>query len=130
MGNKALELTQILIAEPENELLTLFRQYLSSLGVKTETASSGHEAVEQFHNSEENERPYDVIVLDTHLENPSGLDIAKRIRSQKPDQKVVLVTTTPKENLQQECLKTAGIKDKDILMMPFRMSKLRSVLND
>jgi DNA-binding response OmpR family regulator len=92
--------------------------------VKAETFRSGHEAIEQFLRSEETQRPYDVIVLDTHLQNPSGLGNAKRIRSQKPDQKLVLITTTPKENLQQEGLKTAGIKDRDILTMPFRMSKL------
>ena len=130
MDNKVLEQLQILIAESESDLLTLFREYLSSLGMKTETASSGHEAIEQFVTSEENERPYDAIVLDTHLLNPSGLDIAKRIRSQKPDQKLVLITTSPKENLQQECLKTAGILDKDILTIPFRMSKLESVLKN
>jgi two-component system OmpR family response regulator len=130
MSNKALEQTQILIAESENELLTLFREYLSTLGMKAETVRSGHEAIEQFLRSEETQRPYDVIVLDTHLQNPSGLDIAKRIRSQKPDQKLILITTTPKENLQQQCLKTAGIKDRDILTMPFRMSKLVSVLKD
>ncbi len=130
MDNKVLEQRQILIAESENELLTLFREYLSSLGIKVQTAGSGQEAIEQFLNSEANQRPYDVIVLDTHLQNPSGLDIAKRIRSQKPDQKVVLVTTTPKENLQQECLKTAGIKDRDILTIPFSMSKLVSTIKD
>ncbi len=128
--NKVKEQLQILIAESESDLLTLFREYLSSLGMKIETASSGHEAIEQFVTSEENERPYDAIVLDTHLLNPSGLDIAKRIRSQKPNQKLVLVTTTPKENLQQECLKTAGILDKDILTIPFRMSKLIRVLKN
>ncbi len=128
MDNKVLEQRHILIAESENELLTLFREYLSSLGIKIQTAGSGQEAIEQFLNSEANQRPYDVIVLDTHLQNPSGLDIAKRIRSQKPDQRVVLITTTPKENLQQECLKTAGIKDRDILTIPFSMSKLLSTI--
>ena len=128
--NKVKEQLQILIAESESDLLTLFREYLSSLGIKTETACSGHEAMEQFLNSEENERSYDAIVLDTHLLNPSGLDIAKRIHAQKPNQKLVLITTTPKENLQQECLKTAGILDMDILTIPFRMSKLGSLLKD
>ena len=124
MGNKELERSQILIAESENDLLTLFRDYLSSLGAKTETARSGHEAIEQFLNSEKNERPYDVIVLDTHLLNPSGLDIAKRIRSQKPNQKLVLITTSPKEYLPSECLEIAGINDRDILTMSFRMTHL------
>jgi CheY-like chemotaxis protein len=130
MGNKELERSQILIAESENDLLTLFRDYLSSLGAKTETARSGHEAIEQFLNSEKNERPYDVIVLDTHLLNPSGLDIAKRIRSQKPNQKLVLITTSPKEYLPSECLAVAGIKDKDIFTMPFRMTQLGTVLKN
>ncbi len=121
--NKVKEQLLILIAESESDLLTLFREYLSLVGMKTETASSGHEAIEQFVTSEGNDMPFDAIVLDTHLLNPSGLDIAKRIRSQKPDQKLVLITTSPKENLQQECLKTAGILDKDILTIPFRMSK-------
>ena len=103
--NKVKEQLQILIAESESDLLTLFREYLSSSGMKTETACSGHEAMEQFLNSEENERPYDAIVLDTHLSNPSGLDIAKRIRSQKPDQKLVLITTTPKEKFKARVLK-------------------------
>ena len=130
MGNKGLEQSQILIAESEIDLLTLFREYLSSLGAKTEIASSGHEAIEQFLNREENERPYDVIVLDTHLLNPSGLDIAKRIRSQKPNQKLVLITTSPKEYLPSECLESSGIKDKDILTMPFRMTQLGIVLKN
>ena len=121
--NKVKEQLLILIAESESDLLTLFREYLSLVGMKTETASSGHEAIEQFVTSEGNDMPFDAIVLDTHLLNPSGLDIAKRIRSQKPDQKLVLITTSPKENLQQECLKNAGILDKDILTIPFRMSK-------
>ena len=60
MGNIELEQSQILIAESELDLLTLFREYLSSLGAKTETASNGHEAIEQFVSSEEMERPYDV----------------------------------------------------------------------
>lgn len=130
MENKELEQTQILIAESESELLVLFREYLSSLGMKTQTASSGQEAIEYFLEGQKNERPYDAIVVDTHLSHPSGLDVAKRIRSEKPDHKLVLVTTTPKENLQPECLKTAGIMDRNILTMPFRMSILASVLKN
>ena len=101
---------------------------MSSLGIKTETASSGHEAIYQFLKSKENKNHYDAVVLDTHLYSPSGLEVAKKIHSQKPDQKIVLVTTTPKENLKQECLKTAEIKDDNILTMPFKLSRLASVL--
>ena len=90
---------KILIAEPENELLFLFKTCLSSFGVLIDTADSGNEAMARFQSSKEVGRPYDTVVLDTHLGNPSGLDVAKTIRSDKPDQKLVLVTTTPREYL-------------------------------
>ena len=129
MLNKEKEQIQILIAESESELLLLFRDYLSSLGMKTETVSIGHQAIKLFHKSKENKRPYDAIVLDTHLYFPSGLDVAKKIHLEKPDQKLVLVTTTPKEYLSKECLETAGITDRDILTMPFKLSKLEVLKN-
>jgi CheY-like chemotaxis protein len=119
---------QIMIGVSESELLLLFKAYLSSLGMRVVTARGGQEVIDQFVNREENGLPYDFIVLDTHLLSPSGLDVAQRIHSEKPDQNMVLVTTTPKENLRQECLKTAGIKDKDILIMPFKLSRLRAAL--
>jgi two-component system, OmpR family, response regulator len=130
MDNKESEQLQILIAESDSDLLTLFKEYLSSLGVKTETATSGQEAIEQFLKSKENKRPYNAIVLDTHLQNPSGLDVAKKIRSEKPDQKVVIITTMPRKYLPEEYLKNARIEDKYILSIPFNLSKLANVLKN
>lgn len=121
---------QILIAESDKELQLLFSTYLSSLGMSTETASSGQETLDYFLQSKEKQMPYDAILLDTHLFNPSGFEIAKRIRSEKPDQKLVLVTTTPKERLPAECLKTTAIKDIDVLTMPFKLTKLATVLRN
>jgi len=43
---------------------------------------------------------------------------------------LVVVTTTPIENLPAECLETAEIKEKDILTMPFKLSKLEKVLRN
>lgn len=108
----------------------LFRTCLSSLGIYTETANTGNEAIDRFLESKKKGKLYDAILLDTHLFSPSGLDVAKIIRSDKPDQKLVLVTTTPKEYLSSECLKTAQIKETDILMMPFRLSKLVKVIEE
>ena len=121
---------QILIAESDNELVSLFETYLYLLGIKPDIASSGEKALDCFFDSKKKDRPYDAIILDTHLPNPSGFEVAKKIRNEKPDQKIVLVTTTPKEYLSTECLETARIKDEDILTMPFRISKLGHVLKN
>ena len=127
---KELDKKEILIAEAEDELHWLSSTYMSSLGMNAEIANSGEKAMDCFFGSMKKNRPYDAIILDTHLSNPSGLDVAKRIRREKPDQKLVIVTTSPKEYLPSECLQTAGIKDKDILTMPFRISKLGHVLKN
>jgi two-component system, OmpR family, response regulator len=122
--------TKILIGEADNDLLMLFRDYFSALGMTSVTAGSGRETLDWFIASQRKERPYDFIMLDTHLSNPSGLEIAKRIRREKPDQKLVMITTTPKENLPQECLKIARLEEKDIFTIPFKLSKLLEVLEN
>lgn len=119
-----------MIAEAEGDLALLFEACFSSLGIITETSNTGVKTLDCFFECKKNDRPYDTIILDTHLSNPKGLDIAKRIRSEEPNQKLILVTTTPRVYLPQRCLKIAGIKDKDILIMPFRMSMLVSILKN
>jgi two-component system, OmpR family, response regulator len=130
LSRNELEQKQILISESEKELGSLFETYLSSLGINAKIANSGEKTMDRFFNSKKKDKPFDTILLDTHLSDPSGLDIAKRIRREKPHQKLVIVTTTPKEYLPSECLKIAGINEKDILTMPFRLSKLMNVLKN
>lgn len=125
-----LKQAQILIVEAEKELCALFSDYLSSLGMNADATDRGDEALDRVLDRKEKERPYDAIIVDTHLQNSNGIDVAKRIRSEKPEQKMILVTTTPMENLPADCLETAGFKENDILTMPFKMSKLASKLKN
>jgi CheY-like chemotaxis protein len=90
--------------------------------MKTETTNNGERALNCFLDHKTKGWQYEAILIDTHLSNLSGLDVAKRIKTEKPDQKLVLVTTTSRECLSSDCLKTVGIRDNDILIMPFKMS--------
>ena len=119
-----------MIAESEKESGSLFEIYLSSLGMTTETANSGGIALDCFLIAKRRKDNIDAIVLDTHIVYPRGLEAAKRICFEDPDQKLVIFTTTPYHYLPKDCLKTAGIKDKDDLAMPFRMSELMTVLKN
>jgi DNA-binding response OmpR family regulator len=98
--------------------------------MNTEITNNGEKTMNYFFSSIKKNMPYDAIILDTHLSNPAGLDVAKRIRREKPDQKLVIVTTSPKEYLPSECLKTARVKDEEILTIPFRMSELGTALKN
>lgn len=125
---KEFELAHILIAEPEPDILSLFKTFLETLGVRSVTVTDGEAALEIFLEKENKGRPYDVVVLDTHLKDLGGLDLAKMIHDISPTQRIIMVTTTPKEYLSENVLRSAMINEEDILIMPFRLSDLISRL--
>lgn len=125
---KEFEPAHILIAEPEPDILTLFKTFLETLGVRSATVADGEAALEFFLEKENKGRPYDVVVLDTHLKGLNGLDLAKMIHDISPTQRIIMVTTTPKEFLPKNALKSAMIEEGDILTMPFRLSDFISKL--
>ena len=125
---KEFEPANILIAEPEPDILTLFKTFLETLGVRSATAADGEAALEFFLEKENKGKPYDVVVLDTHLKGLNGLDLAKMMHDISPTQRIIMVTTTPKEYLSKNVLKSAMIEGGDILTMPFRLSDFISKL--
>ena len=126
--SKEFEPAQILIAEPEPDILSLFKTFLETLGVRSATVADSEAALEVFLEKENKGRPYDVVVLDTHLKGFGGLDLAKKIHDISPTQRIFMVTTTPIEYLPKNVLSSAMIDEKDILTMPFRLSDFISRL--
>lgn len=125
---KLLQQSRILIAESEPEICTLFKNYLDSMGAESVTVDSGDSAIDIFLRDKEEGKDYHAIILDTHLKGTMGLDTAKKIRECNSDQKIIIVTTNPKESLIEDVLKSTGIDNKNILVMPFRLSELISVI--
>jgi two-component system, OmpR family, response regulator len=122
--------SRILIAEPEPDILSLFKAFLEKLGVRSVTVADGETALKVFLEKENKGRPYDVVILDTHLKGLGGLDLAKMIHDISPTQRIIMVTTTPMESLPKNVLKSAMIDEADILTMPFRLSDFISRLKE
>lgn len=120
---------RILIVESDEDIRLLFKTYLESAGAKSITADNGDKALSIFQRDKNNGRNYDVVLIDTHLKGRRGLDVAKKIYIRSPNQRIVLLTTYMKEELSQAALDSAAIADKDILVMPFKLAQLRTVLN-
>lgn len=119
---------RILIVESDADIRLLFKTYLESAGAKSITADNGDKALSIFQRDKNNGRNYDVVLIDTHLKGRRGLDVAKKIYIRSPNQRIVLLTTYMKEELSQAALDSAAIADKDILVMPFKLAQLRTVL--
>ena len=128
LRRKELEQARFLIAESEKELQSLFKAYLDLIGAESEIVDDGNRALSTFLQNKNEGKNYDAVVVDTHLKGKKGLDVAKKIRQSDHSQKIVLVTTSMKEQLPKEELQSASIDEKDILVMPFALSRLSKMI--
>ncbi len=127
--SKTANQTRVLFAESETEILLLFKEYFELIGTELVTTDNGDKALNIFQADKKGGKNYDIVVLDTHLNGTRGLDVAKKIHTTSPNQRIVLLTTSPKDELSQETLNSTAIEDKDILVMPFKLSQFRTIIN-
>ena len=72
---------------------------------------------------------YDIIILDTHLHDISGFEVARKIRDRLPHKRVILTTTYSLDNI-SSMIDSIGIKSQDVLFKPFSYSDLVSILKE
>ena len=99
--------------------------YLNSMGYDYVSVSSGDKVLDHvFNNKFVKKRKYDIVLLDTHLKKMSGLTVANEIRKRNLHQRIIIMSTTPKEQLPYELIKSARIHDNDVFTKPFRLAEL------
>jgi two-component system, NarL family, invasion response regulator UvrY len=88
---------------------TIFREGLKQLLAETANvkvggeAGSGQEVLRRLR-----ERPYDVVLLDISLEDRSGLDVLKHIRTEWPSLPVLMLTMHPEEEYAVRALRAGA----------------------
>src|SRR5215203_1200034 len=125
---------RILIAEPEPDIQYLYSLFTKQYGFSISDVSiveSGDKCLEiVFSNRDENNNDgYDIIILDTHLHDISGFDVARKIRNRLPHKKIILTTTYSLDNI-NSMIDSIGIKNQDLLFKPFSYSDLVSILKE
>ena len=76
-----------------------------------------------------NNNNYDIIILDTHLPDISGFEVARKIRDRLPHKKIILTTTHSLANI-SNIIDSIGIKSEDVILKPFNFSELFSILKE
>src|SRR5829696_7392054 len=95
---------RILIAEPEPDIRYLYSLFTKKYGFSISDVSiveSGNKCLESvFSNIDENNNNddddddyYDIIILDTHLPDISGFEVARKIRNRLSHTRIILTTT-------------------------------------
>lgn len=116
---------RVLLAESNAGVSALIKLYLESLNLDYVAVDRGDEALRLFSEAADNrEKNYDVMLLDTHLEGLSGIEVAIEIHKQSPDQRIMIMSASPREHLPNELLKSTKINENDIFTRPFRFAEL------
>jgi DNA-binding response OmpR family regulator len=129
---------RILIAEPNSDI-----QFLYSLFTKEydfpmsdmKVVQNGNKCLEIIHSSREdnknnnNNNDYDIFIVDTHLRDISGFEVARKIRNRLPHKRIILTTTYSLDNI-SSMIDSIGIKSQDVLFKPFNYSDLLSILKE
>lgn len=113
--------TKILLAEDDENLGTLLRQFMNAKGFKVDLAEDGKKALELFHGDN-----YQFIVLDVMMPEMDGFSVAKEIRSTNKDVPILFLTA---KAMKEDKLEGFDLGADDYLTKPFSMEELIARVN-
>ncbi|MCH4176590.1 MAG: response regulator [Streptococcaceae bacterium] len=114
---------KLLIVEDDPMVLYINKNYLNKIAVFNEIleADSFNIALEHLTNHH-----FDLVLIDIHLKQGNGLDLAKAIRAKKIETEIIMVTASNNRKDIQEMLKIGIL---DYLVKPFNFKRLeKSIL--
>ena len=76
-----------------------------------------------FSDNIDSNNDYDIIIIDTHLRDISGFEVARKIRDRLPHKRIIL-TTTYTSNSISDIIDLIGINPKDVFLKPFNFAEL------
>src|SRR5215203_3280989 len=127
---------RILIAEPNSDIQFLYSLFTKEYGFSisdVKVVQNGNKCLEIIHSSREdnnnknNNDDYDIFIVDTHLRDISGFEVARKIRDRLPHKRIILTTTYSSDNI-NNMINSIGIKPKDVLLKPFNFAELIALI--
>jgi CheY-like chemotaxis protein len=117
----------VLVADDDMMNRLVAMESLKYLGAEVVAVSSGQEALDAL-----NQRAFDLLLLDVHMPDMTGIEVAMRRRAHEQtrgDDRLPIVALTASATVkdQESCL-AAGMDG--VLTKPYRIEQLASVLND
>ena len=116
----------ILVVDDEDSIRQMMCEMITIKfsNVSVVSVSSGEEALEKIKSVN-----YDLILLDINLgdESINGLEVLKRIKEIRPDQKVYMITGYAVEEETEKILKNNAL---GILYKPFKLKSLYEIIEN
>ena len=122
---------RILIVEPEPDIQYIYSLVTKQYGFEESDINivkDGTKCLEViFSAKDDNNNDYDLIIIDTHLRDISGFEVARKIRNRLPHKRIILTTTYSLDNI-INMINSIGIKPKDVVLKPFNFAELIALI--
>ncbi len=125
-AKKTLFRGDVLLCDDDDLSIEVALEFFSSLGLKPTVFNNGEEALEEIdRRRREEEKPFDLIMLDIHMPLMTGTEVAQRLKEMGNVSPVVAVTSNASE---------ADLKDynrvgiHDCLVKPYKLTELETCL--
>jgi DNA-binding NtrC family response regulator len=115
-------MARILIIDDDRHMRSACSRVLSKAGWIVRTAETGDEGLEAALSCEEKA---DIVLLDDLMPGLSGMEVLDRIRSEKPDLPVIIMSGSATEESASEIIKKGA---RACLAKPFTPDQLRDVI--
>ncbi|MGE5241012.1 MAG: sigma-54-dependent transcriptional regulator, partial [Bacteroidota bacterium] len=110
----------ILVTDDQEPHRDLMRDVLTASGYAVETAASGEEALERLQ-----QNGFSLVLTDQMMRGMSGIDLMRRVRAQKPELPVVIVTAHGTVDTAVNAMKAGAT---DYIQKPFTPEELLIVV--
>ncbi len=114
--------SQVLLMEDETSVAEGLRMVLREEGYEVDLAMTGENALDTI-----SHKDFDLLVADLRLPDMDGMEVIKRVKDERPDTEVIVITGYPSVSTAVEAMKT-GVAD--YLPKPFTDDELRVAVGD
>ena len=107
----------ILIVDDEKNIRLTLSQSLEVLGVETDSAEDGKEALAKL-----SEKEFGLILLDIRMPGVDGIEVLRQVRESRPDIRIIILTAYGTIDLAVEAMKLGAV---DFIQKPFVPEQIR-----
>ncbi len=106
----------VLVVDDEPGVRKMLISFLELNGFRCAEAGSGEEALAQARTG-----AFDLIIMDIRMPGVSGMDVLRQIKSERPDQPIVMVTGASEVEFAVEAFRLGA---QDYLIKPFSLEEM------
>jgi len=119
-------ISRMIVADDDEDICRNIVRRMDRTGVDTRYVTRGADAVQSIREARQAGRPFDLVLLDWKMPDLNGLETARRIRKDCPDQvPILLFTAYDWSDIEQEAMEV-GIRH--FLPKPFFISNFKEVI--